>query len=67
MTAAYQKSQVLNIAYTLPETNISPENGWLEYQFPLEMAYFQGRTVSFRKGTLPRKLDRQLFVSCGGF
>ena len=35
---------------TLPETNISPENGWLEYYFPFGMAYFQGRTVSFREG-----------------
>ena len=36
---------------TLPETNIfAPENGWLEYKFPFGMAYFQGRTVSFREG-----------------
>ena len=27
---------------TLPETNIAPENGWLEYWFPFGMAYFQG-------------------------
>ena len=27
---------------TLPETNIAPENEWLEYQFPFGMAYFQG-------------------------
>ena len=27
---------------TLPETNIAPENGWLEYHFPIGMAYFQG-------------------------
>ena len=27
---------------TLPETNIAPENGWLEYYFPIGMAYFQG-------------------------
>ena len=26
---------------TLPETNIAPENGWLEYQFPFGMAYLQ--------------------------
>ena len=28
---------------TLPETNseFRPENGWLEYQFPFGMAYFQ--------------------------
>ena len=24
-----------------PETNIAPENGWLEYYFPIGMAYFQ--------------------------
>ena len=28
---------------TLPESNIAPENGWLEYEFPFGMAYFQGR------------------------
>ena len=28
--------------YTLPETNIAPENGWLEYYFPFGMIYFQG-------------------------
>ena len=26
---------------TLPETNIAPENGWLEDAFPFGMAYFQ--------------------------
>ncbi len=26
---------------TLPETNIAPKNGWLEYYFPIGMAYFQ--------------------------
>ena len=37
--------------YTLPEINIAPENGWLEYdRFLFGMAYFQGRTVSFREG-----------------
>ena len=36
---------------TLPATNIAPENGWLEYQFPFGMAYFQVRTVSFRECT----------------
>ena len=29
---------------------MAPENGWLEYEFPFGMAYFQGRTVSFREG-----------------
>ena len=28
--------------YTLPETNIAPKIGWLEYYFPIEKAYFQG-------------------------
>ncbi len=37
--------------FTLPETNIAPENGWLEYYFPIGEAYFQGRAVSFREGT----------------
>ena len=27
---------------SFPETNIAPENGWLEYKFPFGMAYFQG-------------------------
>ncbi len=27
---------------TLPETNIAPENGWLEDVFPIGKAYFQG-------------------------
>ena len=27
---------------TLPETNIAPENGWLEDYFPIGEAYFQG-------------------------
>ncbi len=27
---------------TLPETTIAPENGWLEYYFPIGEAYFQG-------------------------
>ncbi len=26
---------------TLPETNIAPKNGWLEYYFPIGEAYFQ--------------------------
>ena len=28
--------------YTFPETNMAPENGWLEYYFPIGEAYFQG-------------------------
>ena len=27
--------------FTLPETNIAPEKGWLEYYFPFGKAYFQ--------------------------
>ena len=26
---------------TLPETNIAPKNGWLEYSFPFQIAHFQ--------------------------
>ena len=33
---------IVNIIFTLPETNIDPENGWLEYYFPIGEAYFQG-------------------------
>ncbi len=35
---------------TLPETNIAPKNGWLEYYFPIGEAHFQGWNVSFREG-----------------
>ena len=28
------------LLYTLPETNIAPENGWLEDEIPFGMAYF---------------------------
>ena len=38
---------------TLPETNIAPENGWLEYSLPFRMAYFQVPTVSFRECETP--------------
>ncbi len=44
-----QQGKLCEPLYTLPETNIAPENGWLEYYFPIGMAYFQGRTVSFRE------------------
>ena len=40
----------LNI--TLPETNIAPENGWLEYyRFLLGRPIFRCENVSFREGT----------------
>ncbi len=36
--------------FTLPETNskFAPENGWLEDEFPIGKAYFQGQTVCFK-------------------
>ena len=34
--------QSLDRDLILPETNIAPENGWLEYKFPFGMAHFQG-------------------------
>ena len=51
---------IFPILYTLPETNIAPENRWLEDEFPFGMAYFQGRTVSFRECKLcnPFKIQR---------
>ena len=36
---------------TLPETNIAPKNGWLEYYFPIGKADFRGY-VSFRERIL---------------
>ena len=49
---------------TLPETNIAPKNGCLEYYFPIGEAYFQVRAVSFREGTFistfPMKLMKQI-------
>ena len=44
--------------FTLPETNIAPENWWLDY-FPLGMAYFQGRAVSLPEGN-PKRLVSKL-------
>ena len=38
---------------TLPETNIAPENWWLEDYFPFGEAYFQSVLVSFREGNTP--------------
>ena len=34
---------------TLSETGIAPENGWLEYKSPFEMAYFQGQLLILGK------------------
>ena len=40
----FERLAKLPILYTLPETSMAPENGWLEYDFPFgtRMAYFQG-------------------------
>ena len=43
-------NQQLKPTVTIPETNIVPQDGWLEDYFPIGEAYFQGRTVSFRDG-----------------
>ena len=37
-----QKGEMNKKSTTLPETNIAPTNGWLEYYFPIGEAYFQG-------------------------
>ena len=41
ITNTKKKKNEKNVT-TLPETNIAPENGWLEYYFPIGEAYFQG-------------------------
>ncbi len=38
------------VGVTLPETNMAPENWWLEDEFPFGLTYFQGRAASFREG-----------------
>ena len=35
----------IQMVFTLPETNIAPKNGWLEYYFPIGKAYFQVRLL----------------------
>ncbi len=35
----------------LPETNMAPENQWLEDVFPIEIVRFRGH-VSFREGNM---------------
>ena len=45
-------------SHTLPETNIAPESGWLENQFPFGMTYFQVRTGSFRTLTSNRFIHK---------
>ena len=34
-------SQLTKVNFSLPETNIAPKHGWLEYYFPIGEAYFQ--------------------------
>ena len=50
------KNNELQGYFTLPETNIDigPENGWLEYYFPVgARPIFRGKlAVSFREGNL---------------
>ena len=46
------EEDIFSFLGTLPKTNIAPENGWLEDYFPFGMAYFQGRTVSFKEGNV---------------
>ena len=41
---------------TPPETNMSPENQWLEDVFPIEIVPFKGTFVSF-PGCIPITLD----------
>ena len=36
------QTKMLIFPTTLPETNIAPTNGWLEYNFPIGVAYFRG-------------------------
>ena len=42
--------QHLDSPPSLKLTAKAPKKGWLQYYFPIGMAYFQGRTVSFREG-----------------
>ena len=46
--------------HTLPETNIAPENGWLEYYFPIGEPYFQGLPPRKWTNVDPEFRDHQL-------
>ena len=37
----FQRKTQQQRKHTLPESNIAPKNGWLEYYFPIGEAYFQ--------------------------
>ena len=61
------KAPVMIMAFTLPETNMTPENGRLEDEYPFGWPKFQGRTVSFREcnpdtSGLVNQIVRILFV-----
>ena len=47
-----------NAYCTVPETNIFPENGWLEYQFPLVWPIFRAICL-FQEGYLRLSAARQ--------
>ena len=50
LTCTNQRQKLWEIAiHTLLQTNIAPENGWFEDDFPFGMAYFQGANVSLRE------------------
>ena len=57
--------------HTLPETNIAPENGWLEdwkTSFPFEITYFSGGwTVCFREGILDTSISVKNFLVMAKF
>ena len=41
MTKHQDLAKIVDSWCTLPETNIAPENGWLEDVFPIEIVPFQ--------------------------
>ena len=54
-----------NWRYTLPKTNIAPENGWLEYKFPLWMAHFSGAMLVSGRVNDPYKWPKIKMGNCG--
>ena len=47
----------MNVWYTLPKTNIAPENSTSQKRSSLPTINFQGRTVSFRECIYPHLVD----------
>ena len=43
----YLQSKYIEKHVTLPETNVAPENGWLEYYFPIGEANDQFTTENW--------------------